>query len=284
MSGNDTAGLPGEAFFRPGTSSFTEFLAAHRPGLLPTAPALPAGVRMAPDRCPHGTTVLALTYRDGVLIAGDRRATMGNLIAQRDLEKVHPADDYTAVAFAGTVGLAVDMVRLFQVELTHFEKIEGTPMTLAGKATRLAAMIRQNLAQAMQGLAVVPLLAGYDLTEPDGGRGRIFGLDAAGGLYEKYDFYAEGSGSPYARGALKKLYRPGLTRREAVLAALQALYDAADDDSATGGPDLHRRIFPVVAVITEDGFERLPGEETEELSGEMIQQRSAHPDGPHATP
>jgi proteasome beta subunit len=284
MSGNDTAGLPGEAFFTPGTSSFTEFLAAHRPGLLPTAPVLPAGVRTAPDRFPHGTTVLALTYRDGVLIAGDRRATMGNLIAQRDLEKVHPADDHTAVAFAGTVGLAVDMVRLYQVELTHFEKIEGTPMTLAGKATRLAAMIRQNLAQAMQGLAVVPLLAGYDPTAPDGGRGRIFGFDAAGGLYEKYDFYAEGSGSPYARGALKKLYRPGLTRREAVLAALQALYDAADDDSATGGPDLNRRIFPVISVITEDGFERLPQEETENLSREMIEQRTARPDGPHATP
>jgi proteasome beta subunit len=197
---------------------------------------------------------------------------------------VHPADDHTAVAFAGTVGLAVDMVRLYQVELTHFEKIEGTPMTLAGKATRLAAMIRQNLAQAMQGLAVVPLLAGYDPTAPDGGRGRIFGFDAAGGLYEKYDFYAEGSGSPYARGALKKLYRPGLTRREAVLAALQALYDAADDDSATGGPDLNRRIFPVISVITEDGFERLPQEETENLSREMVEQRTARPDGPHATP
>lgn len=284
MPGNDTAGLPSEAFFTPGTSSFTEFLAAHRPGLLPTARSLPDGVRMAPDRFPHGTTVLALTYRDGVLIAGDRRATMGNLIAQRDLEKVHPADDFTAVAFAGTVGLAVDMVRLYQVELTHFEKIEGTPMTLAGKATRLAAMIRQNLAQAMQGLAVVPLLAGYDLTAPEGGRGRVFGFDAAGGLYEKQDFYAEGSGSPYARGALKKLYRTGLTRREAALTALQALYDAADDDSATGGPDLNRRIFPVLCVITEDGFERLPEPETEELTREMLEQRTGRPDGPHATP
>ncbi|WEO93739.1 proteasome subunit beta [Streptomyces sp. FXJ1.172] len=284
MAGNDTAGLPSEAFFTPGTSSFTEFLAAHRPGLLPTRPRLPEGVRTAPDSFPHGTTVLALTYGDGVLIAGDRRATMGNLIAQRDLEKVHPADDYTAVAFAGTVGLAVDMVRLYQVELTHFEKIEGTPMTLAGKATRLAAMIRQNLAQAMQGLAVVPLLAGYDVGGPDGGRGRIFGFDPAGGLYEKSDFYAEGSGSPYARGALKKLYRPGLTRREAVLAALQALYDAAEDDSATGGPDLNRRIFPVVALITEDGFERLPEAETEELTREMILRRTDRPDGPHAAP
>ncbi|OIK00402.1 proteasome subunit beta [Streptomyces sp. MUSC 14] len=284
MAGNETAGLPSEAFFTPGSSSFTEFLAAHRPGLLPTTPRLPGGVRAASDSFPHGTTVLALTYGDGVLIAGDRRATMGNLIAQRDLEKVHPADDYTAVAFAGTVGLAVDMVRLYQVELTHFEKIEGTPMTLAGKATRLAAMIRQNLAQAMQGLAVVPLLAGYDLTAPDGGRGRIFGFDPAGGLYEKHDFYAEGSGSPYARGALKKLYRPALTRREAVLAALQALYDAADDDSATGGPDLNRRIFPVVSVITADGFARLPEEETEELSREMVLRREDRPDGPHAAP
>ncbi|MGW2423830.1 proteasome subunit beta [Streptomyces sp. NPDC001709] len=284
MSGNDTAGLPSEAFFIPGTSSFTEFLAAHRPRLLPTAPSSPARAGTACDRFPHGTTVLALTYRDGVLIAGDRRATMGNLIAQRDLEKVHPADDFTAVAFAGTVGLAVEMVRLYQVELTHYEKIEGIPMTLAGKATRLAAMIRQNLAQAMQGLAVVPLLAGYDLTAPGGGRGRIWGFDAAGGLYEKYDFHAEGSGSPYARGALKKLYRPDLTRREAALTALQALYDAADDDSATGGPDLHRRIFPVVSVITADGFERLPEAETEELSREMVGQRAARPDGPHATP
>ncbi|WP_318199900.1 proteasome subunit beta [Streptomyces sp. SCL15-4] len=283
MPGNDSAGLPDEAFFTPGTSSFTEFLAAHRPGLLPTAPALPPGVPVAPGRFPHGTTVLALTFRDGVLIAGDRRATMGNLIAQRDLEKVHPADEHTAVAFAGTVGLALDMVRLYQVELAHFEKIEGVPMTLGAKATRLAAMIRQNLAQAMRGLVVVPLLVGYDLTGPGGGRGRIFGFDAAGGLYEKQDFHVEGSGSPYARGALKKLYRPSLTRREAALAALQALYDAADDDSATGGPDLHRRIYPVLSAITEDGYERLPGPETEELARETVRQRATRPDGPHAT-
>ncbi|MET9449748.1 proteasome subunit beta [Streptomyces cinerochromogenes] len=280
MRGNDSAGLPSAAFFTPGSSSFTEFLAAHRPRLLPTAPPLPPGTRMAPDRFPHGTTVLALTYRDGVLIAGDRRATMGNLIAQRDLEKVHPADDHTAVAFAGTVGLALDMVRLYQVELAHFEKIEGVPMSLGAKATRLAAMIRQNLAQAMQGLAVVPLLVGYDHTAPGGGR--IFSFDAAGGLYEKQQFHAEGSGSPYARGALKKLHRPDLTRREAALVALQALYDAADDDSATGGPDLGRRIFPVVSVITEDGFERLPETETEQLSRDTVRQRTARPDGPHA--
>jgi proteasome beta subunit len=231
---------------------------------------------------PHGTTILALTYRDGVLIAGDRRATMGNLIAQRDLEKVHPADDYTAVAFAGTVGLALDLVKLYQVELTHFEKIEGVAMTLDGKARRLAGMIRQNLGQAMQGLAVVPLLIGYDAAAPEDRKGRIFSFDVAGGLYEKTDFHAEGSGSPYARGALKKLFHPGMDRREAALAALQALYDAADDDSATGGPDVSRRIFPIVSVITEDGFERLPEPETEALSRDMVEQRGNRPDGPNA--
>ncbi|MEU2285329.1 proteasome subunit beta [Streptomyces sp. NPDC013178] len=284
MTWNENGGRLAEEFFTPGTSSFTEFLAVHRPELLSTRRILPDGVRAAPEQVPHGTTVLALAYRDGVLIAGDRRATMGNLIAQRDLEKVHPADDHTAVAFAGTVGLALDMVKLYQVELAHFEKIEGTPMTLNAKARRLAGLIRQNLGQAMQGLAVVPLLTGYDASAPEGDRGRIFSFDVAGGLYEKRDFHAEGSGSPYARGALKKLFRRGMDRREAALAALQALWDAADDDSATGGPDINRRIFPIVSVITEDGFERLPEAETEELSREMTEQRRSRPDGPNAAP
>jgi proteasome beta subunit len=284
MTPSDSDGRLGEEFFIPGTSSFTEFLAAHRPELLPTRPPFPDGVRAEDGRFPHGTTVLALAYRDGVLIAGDRRATMGNLIAQRDLEKVHPADDHTAVAFAGSVGLALDMVKLYQVELKHFEKIEGIPMTLNAKARRLAGMIRQNLGQAMQGLAVVPLLIGYDVTAPEGARGRIFGFDVVGGLYEKPDFHAEGSGSPYARGALKKLFHGGMDRREAALAALQALYDAADDDSATGGPDIGRRIFPIVSVITADGFERLSEPAVEELTREMVEQRRSRPDGPNATP
>ncbi|MDL5205607.1 proteasome subunit beta [Streptomyces sp. ALI-76-A] len=284
MTWNQHGGRLGEEFFTAGTSSFTAFLAAHRPELLSTRRVLPDGVVAAPGQVPHGTTVLALTYRDGVLIAGDRRATMGNLIAQRDLEKVHPADDHTAVAFAGTVGLAVDMVKLYQVELTHFEKIEGVAMSLDGKARRLAGMIRENLGQAMQGLAVVPLLIGYDPSAPEGGRGRIFSFDVAGGLYEKRHFHAEGSGSPYARGSLKKLFHEGMDRRGAALAALQALYDAADDDSATGGPDIGRRIFPIVSVITEDGFERLPEPETEALSREVVERRLDRPDGPTATP
>ncbi|MEW2074215.1 proteasome subunit beta [Streptomyces sp. NPDC013433] len=279
MAQSEHEGRLGEEFFTPGSSSFTEFLAAHRPELLGTR-TLPEGVRAT--EVPHGTTILALTYGDGVLIAGDRRATMGNLIAQRDLEKVLPADDHTAVAIAGSVGTALDMVRLYQVELAHFEKIEGIPMTLGAKATRLATMIRQNLAQAMRGLAVVPLLAGYDTTAPGGGRGRIFSYDAAGGRYEKYGFHTEGSGSPYARGALKKLHRPGMSRDEAALAALEALYDAAEDDSATGGPDLSRRLFPVVSVITEDGYERLGETEVRRLSLDMVDRRHSRPDGPNA--
>lgn len=282
MTERETDGRLGEEFFTPGTSSFTEFLAAHRPRLLPMRRPFPDGVRAEEGRFPHGTTVLALTYRDGVMIAGDRRATMGNLIAQRDLEKVHPADDHTAVAFAGSVGLALDMVKLYQVELKHFEKIEGIPMTLNAKARRLAGMIRQNLGQAMQGLAVVPLLTGYDVSRPDGEQGRIFSFDVAGGLYEKADFHAEGSGSPYARGALKKLFRTGMDRREAALAALQALYDAADDDSATGGPDLTRRIFPVVQVITVEGGRRVPDSEVAQIADTVIAGRMNRPDGPEA--
>ncbi|WP_446466039.1 proteasome subunit beta [Streptomyces sp. BRA346] len=267
--------------FTTGTSSFMEFIERYDPDLMPGRGKRAAGAPgLTEDQIPHGTTVLALTYADGVMMAGDRRATMGNLIAQRDLEKVYPADEHTAVAFAGTVGLALDMVKLYQVELAHFEKVEGTAMTLDGKANRLATMIRNNLGQAMQGLTVVPMLAGYDLLAPEGKQGRIFSYDVTGGPYEMQDFHTVGSGSPYARGALKKLYRPGLSRREAALAALQALYDAADDDTATGGPDISRRIFPIVASITEEGYERMDEANTEELSRLVVEQRSRQPEGP----
>ncbi|MER8225064.1 proteasome subunit beta [Streptomyces sp. NPDC094143] len=242
-----------EEFLTAGSSSFTEFLAAHRPGLLSTRRLLPDGVRA--EGIPHGTTVLALIYDRRRAHRGGRGATMGNLIAQRDLEKVHPADDHTAVAFAPIRG---------------------------ARPGPGEAVIRGNPGQAMRGLAVVPLLAGYDPAAPEGGRDRIFGFDVAGGRYEKFGFHAEGPGSPHARGALKKLYRPGMTRREASLAALQALYEAADDDSATGGPDLTRRIYPVVSVITENGFERLAEPETEQLSREMVERRHARWDGPNA--
>ena len=243
-----TGRLPA-AFLTPGSSSFVEFLADHQPELLPGRRVLPVGVQ--PLEAPHGTTIVSVTFDGGVILAGDRRATMGNLIAQRDIEKVFPADEYSAVGIAGTAGLAVEMVRLFQLELEHYEKIEGTQLSLEGKANRLTTMIRGNLGMAMQGLAVVPLFAGYDL---DLGRGRIFSYDVTGGRSEEVGFAATGSGSLFAKGSLKKLYRADLTRG----------------------------IFPIVGVITEDGFRRLPDDEVGALARSILDHRLEFPNGPQA--
>jgi proteasome beta subunit len=265
------------AFLTPGTSSFADFLADQAPDLLPSRRSLPESA--AGDLAPHGTTIVAATFPGGVVMAGDRRATMGNIIAQRDIEKVFAADEYSAVGIAGSAGLAVEMVRLFQTELEHYEKIEGTTLSMDGKANRLAALIRTNLGMAMQGLAVVPLFAGYDLV---GRQGRIFSYDVTGGRYEETAFHSVGSGSLFARGSLKKLYRDDLDAEGCVTALLQALYDAADDDSATGGPDMTRRIFPVVAVITGDGYRRLPDDEVAAIADRVIGARMDRPDGPAA--
>ncbi len=275
-SPKNDGGLPAP-YFMPGTSSFAEFLAQQAPELLPTRRALPDGA--AGDLAPHGTTIVAATFPGGVVVAGDRRATMGNIIAQRDIEKVFPADEYSAVGIAGTAGLAVEMVRLFQTELEHYEKIEGTTLSMDGKANRLAALIRGNLGMAMQGLAVVPLFAGYDLTRQ---QGRIFSYDVTGGRYEETAFHSVGSGSLFARGSLKKLYREDLDAQSCVTALVQALYDAADDDSATGGPDVTRRIFPVVGVITVEGYRRLSDENVAEVADRVIAARMDRPDGPAA--
>ncbi|WP_354643402.1 proteasome subunit beta [Kitasatospora camelliae] len=270
-----TGRLPA-AFLTPGSSSFIDFLAVHQPELLPGRRSLPEGLTV---EAPHGTTIVAAVFDGGVVIAGDRRATMGNVIAQRDIEKVFPADEYSAVGIAGTAGLAVEMVRLFQLELEHYEKIEGTVLSLEGKANRLTTMIRSNLAMAMQGLAVVPMFAGYDL---DLGRGRIFTYDVTGGRSEERGFAATGSGSVFARGSMKKLYRDDLSPQQAATLVVQALYDAADDDSATGGPDLARKIFPIVSQITDDGFRRLSDEEVAQIAVSITDQRLEHPNGPQA--
>ncbi len=265
------------AYLMPGSSSFSDFLAIQAPELLPTRRGLPQG--NVGDLAPHGTTIVAATFPGGVMMAGDRRATMGNIIAQRDIEKVFPADEYSCVGIAGAAGLAVEMVRLFQTELEHYEKIEGTTLSIDGKANRLAALIRNNLAMAMQGLAVVPLFAGFDLNSQ---QGRIFSYDVTGGRYEETAFHSVGSGSLFARGSLKKLYRDDLTAPQCVQAVVEALYDAADDDSATGGPDITRRIFPVVQVITADGGRRLPDDEVAGIADLVISGRMRRPDGPAA--
>ncbi|WP_233509967.1 proteasome subunit beta [Actinomadura craniellae] len=262
-----------QGLFSVESTSFVEYLSAHEPELLPVNRAAGA------DLAPHGTTVLALTFPGGVMMAGDRRATMGNVIAQRDLEKVQRADEYSVVAFAGTVGLAVEMVRLFQVELAHYEKMQLVTLSLNAKARRLGAVIKANLGLAMQGLAVVPLYAGYDV---DTGTGRIFGYDITGAPAESKHFLAEGSGSPFAEGALKKLYRPDLSVEDAATVCVEALYDAADDDSATGGPDLTRRIYPVIVTATADGYRRLPEDEVAAVAEAVVERRRANPGGPLA--
>ncbi len=266
-----------EPFLTAGSSSFSEFLSRLAPELLPATRTQPAG--WDSTSVPHGTTIVAATFPGGVIMAGDRRATMGNIIAQRDIEKVFPADEYSCVGIAGSAGFAVEIVRLFQAELEHYEKIEGTTLSIDGKANRLATLIRGNLSLAMQGLAVVPLFAGYDLETT---QGRIFSYDVTGGRYEEHSFHAVGSGSLFARGSLKKLYRDDLDEPGCITAIVQALYDAADDDSATGGPDLTRRIFPVVTVVTDDGFRRVPDEHIAAIADTVIDARMARPDGPAA--
>jgi proteasome beta subunit len=278
--------LPG-AYLSAGTSSFTDFLTVAAPDLLPQAAAGAAGVMPAGGSAPspvaaelaHGTTIVAAACEGGVVMGGDRRATAGSMIAQRDVDKVFRSDEFSAVGYSGVAGIGLELVRLFQVELEHYEKLEGNALSLDGKANRLASLVRGNIGGAMQGLVVVPLFVGYD---EDAGRGRIFSYTVDGGRWEEHRFHSIGSGSVFARGALKKLYVEGMPAAEAILACMQALYDAADDDSATGGPDITRRIWPVVATITADGYERLTDEAAGEYAQTVIEGRMAEPDGPIA--
>lgn len=240
-------------------SSFFELLRREMPHVLPDAfPTRPAGG--VPLEVTHGTTVLALRYIDGVIIAGDRRATEGYTIASRRMDKVYAADQWSGVAIAGAAGPAMEMVRLFQTELEHYEKTEGVRLSLDGKANKLAQMIRSNLGAAMQGFVVVPIFAGWDLRQQ---RGRLFKFDVAGGRYEEADFNTTGSGSVHARNWMKAGWREGMTSDQGVDLALRALFQAADEDAATGGPDLVRRIFPAVATIDVTGFTMLPDDHLE---------------------
>jgi len=268
----------GTAYLTARTSSFSEFLAATAPELLPGARGLQMNADLAKE-VPHGTTIVTAAFSGGVVMAGDRRATAGSMIAQRDMEKVFRSDEYSCIGISGSAGVGVELVRVFQLELEHYEKLEGRLLSLEGKANRLAGLVRGNLAAAMQGFVVVPLFAGYD-TEED--TGRIFSYDPTGGRYEEHRFYSIGSGSVFARGSLKKLYSDGMSEADAITACMQALYDAADDDSATGGPDMSRRIYPLVASVTADGYQRLTDAQAAAYAEAVVAGRMAAPDGPSA--
>ncbi len=219
----------------------------------------------------HGTTIAALRYQGGVVMAGDRRATEGNIIAHRSIEKVFPADRFSAVAIAGAAGPAIEMVRLFQTQLEHYEKVEGLTLSLEGKANQLSQMVRTHLPMAMQGLGVVPLFAGWDDRR---NLGRIFTYDITGGRYEETEFAATGSGGRDARTTIKLGFRDGLTRDAAVSLAVEALYQAAEEDSATGGPDPIRGIYPIVATVDSTGFQLVSEIEVGDLFAAILERRS----------
>ncbi len=246
-----------QAFFDYGNASFAELLRQTWPHLLPGRPETPdepGGVPAAP----HGTTVLALRYRDGVVMAGDRQASEGYQVAHRRIEKIFKADDLSGIGIAGTAGPAMELARLFQTEVEHYEKVEGENLSLDGKANKLGQMIRMNLPMAMQGLVVVPIFAGFD---ERAGVGRLFKYDVTGGRYEETDYFAQGSGGKDARDSLKKRFKRDMPREEAVRVAVEALIDAADEDLGTGGPDLLRGILPSVKIVTRSGFSEVPEEE-----------------------
>jgi proteasome beta subunit len=247
--------------------SFVELVKAERPDVLPT-PADHAGSLAVP----HGTTVLGMKFADGIVMAGDRRATSGNFIADAKMRKVFAADDYSVIAIAGAAGQAVELVKLFQLELEHYEKITGDRLSLEGKANRLAQMIRSNFPLAIQGLVVVPLFGGYDERKNEG---RIFYYDATGGRWEEDDYQTTGSGGLPAKNSLKKRWRPGLSREEALRVAVEALIDAAEDDAATGGPDAARGIFPVVLTVTADGSADVEEADVSAAVGAVVQERTS---------
>ena len=254
--------------------SFSDLLRRQAPQLLPVTG--PEGGVIPTNTVPHGTTIVALRYPGGVVMAGDRRSTQGNMIAGRDVKKVYITDDYTATGIAGTAAIAVEFARLYAVELEHYEKLEGVALTFAGKVNRLATMVRGNLGAALQGFVALPLLAGYDLDDLDPqAAGRIVSFDAAGGWnIEEEGYQAVGSGSVFAKSSVKKLYSQVVDADSALRVAIEGLYDAADDDSATGGPDLVRGIYPTAVVIGADGAEEVPEERIAALALEVIESRS----------
>jgi proteasome beta subunit len=255
-------------------SSFMDLLRTQAPERLPAAafrdaPKAAGELPMVPG-VPMGTTILALRYADGVIVAGDRQATEGYQVAHRRIEKVYKADDHSAVAIAGAAGPSIEMARLFQTELEHYEKVEGDGLSLEGKANKLAQMIRMNLPMAMQGLIVIPIFAGFDLKR---GEGRIFKYDVTGGRYEEIDHYATGSGGKDARTTLKKLHRIECSRTEALRMAVEALVDAAEEDVGTGGPDQIHGIYPTMKSITRAGFEEIPETEVRQHCDTVLTER-----------
>ena len=255
----------------PFSSSFYDFLTAHYPHLLPSnSRKLSGELPTLSEFVPHGTTVLSIKYQEGVLVAGDRRATEGFQVSGRRIEKVYKIDEHSAIAIAGAAGPCIELAKLFQTEMEHYEKLEGVELSTEGKANKLSQLVKANLPMAFQGLIVIPIFTGYDLTKREG---RIFKYDITGGRYEETDHYATGSGGKDARNTIKKFYKDRMKEEEAVRLALEALYDAADEDIGTGGPDLIRGIYPTVKTVTEKGISDISEERIKGIYKELIDHR-----------
>ena len=249
-------------------SSFYQFLTKQHPHLLGRVQLQFAGDNGAAPAFLHGTTILALKYSAGVVIAGDRRATEGHQIADRTMKKIFKTDDFSAVGISGAAGPCIDMVRLFKTEIEHYEKLEGSSLTLEGKANKLGEMIKANLPLAFQGLIVIPIFAGYDHKR---GEGRIFKYDITGGRYEEADYYSTGSGGKDAKSSIKKMYKKNLSENEAIRIAVSALYDASEEDSATGGPDMVRGIYPIINVIQQKGISDVSDERMKNVVESLLE-------------
>jgi proteasome beta subunit len=243
-------------------SSFYQFLTSQHPHLLNRPNSLSGSHESPPLKITHGTTILALKFAHGVVIAGDRRATEGHQIADRHMKKIFKADEHSAVGISGAAGPCIEMVKLFKTEIEHYEKLEGAFLTLEGKANKLGEMVKANLALAFQGLIVIPIFAGFDLKKDEG---RIFKYDITGGHYEEAEFYSTGSGGKDAKSSIKKMYQKNMPEDEGIRIAVQALYDAAEEDSATGGPDTVRGIYPIVSVIRKEGISDIPDEKIKQI-------------------
>ncbi len=282
-SDNDTAAIPFRLSshtdimspsFEYGNSNFFDVLKRKYPHLMPDSSHLADYVGSLVSqthwepKVPIGTTVLAMKYADGVFIVGDRMAVEGYQVGERRIEKVFITDEYSAVAIAGAAGPCMEMVRIFQLQLEYHEKQEGMTLSLEGKANFLSSLVRSNLSAALMGLIVVPIFAGYDVRCKEG---RIFKYDVTGGRFEEKDYYATGSGGKDARGTLKKRYRPGMSREEGLKAVLEAIWDAADEDLPTGGPDFIRDIYPTAKIITSSGAADVPEEEVKQFYESLIQ-------------
>ena len=260
-------------FFQDAGSSFYDWMSHHHPDALPGvrfSSELRSGDTRLSSLLTHGTTVLGMRFRDGAIIAGDRMATEGYQVSARRIDKVYKVDEHSAVAIAGAAGPCIELARLFQTELEHYEKLEGTGLTTEGKANKLGQMVKGNLPMAMQGLVIIPIFVGYDLKR---GEGRIFKYDIAGGRYEETDYYSTGSGGKDARTTMKKLFRPQMSETEAVNLVLEALYDASEEDIGTGGPDLIRGIYPTVKVVTVQGIGDLDDGRIRQVYEQLIESR-----------